>query len=56
MKSLASFCAVLSLALLGGTVVHAAETFPNRPVRFVVPYAPGGNVDITARTIAPKFG
>lgn len=33
----------------------AAEQFPNRPIRFIVPYAPGGNVDISARTIGPRM-
>jgi tripartite-type tricarboxylate transporter receptor subunit TctC len=33
-----------------------AQDFPNRPVRLVVPYPPSGNVDITARTVAPAFG
>ncbi len=35
---------------------HAAETFPVRPIRFIVPYAPGGNVDISARIIAQPLG
>ena len=32
-----------------------AQDFPNRPVRIVVPWPPGGNVDITARTIQPAL-
>ncbi len=35
--------------------VDAAERYPNRPVRFVVPYAPGGGSEITARAIGQKL-
>src|SRR5260221_6115586 len=45
---------VLPLAVFVSTA--CAQDFPDRPVRLVVPWPPSGNVDITARTVAPAFG
>ncbi|HYC44179.1 MAG TPA: tripartite tricarboxylate transporter substrate binding protein [Burkholderiales bacterium] len=34
----------------------AAQTYPAKSVRVIVPYAPGGNTDFTARAIAERLG
>lgn len=39
-----------------GPVVHAAEKFPSQPVKLVVPFSPGGSVDITGRSISERLG
>jgi len=53
MKQSVNSIAVLLLTLAFGAT---AQDYPARPVRLIVPYPPGGNVDITARIIGPTLG
>ncbi|HTP62319.1 MAG TPA: tripartite tricarboxylate transporter substrate binding protein [Burkholderiales bacterium] len=58
MTYLFRFASFLTTFLLcvGCILDAAAQEFPNRPVHIVVPWPPSGNVDITARTVAPALG
>ena len=35
---------------------HAQAAWPNKPIKLIVPYSPGGPVDQIARVIAPRLG
>lgn len=42
-------------ALALGAATAAAQTFPDRPVRIIVPYAPGGGADVQARLLQNRL-
>jgi tripartite-type tricarboxylate transporter receptor subunit TctC len=48
--------ALLALALvLYPALAFGQASYPNRPVRMIVPFAPGGASDFVARIISPRF-
>lgn len=53
MKQFARIAAILVAACAGAAA--SAQGWPTKPVRIVVPYPPGGGIDILARQLAEKF-
>jgi tripartite-type tricarboxylate transporter receptor subunit TctC len=52
---IASTCIALAVAYIGITAAHAQDMYPSKPVRMIVPYAPGGPIDVWGRILAQKL-
>ncbi len=56
--NLRSLSGIILLAILGASAVTGealAQAYPNRPLRLLVPFTPGGGTDILARIVAGKM-
>ena len=51
----ASRAAIIAAAIVCTPPLHAAETFPARPLRLIVPFPPGGGTDIIARMVGQRL-
>ncbi len=51
-KYLQSF---MGLFVCAGAALAQSDAFPTKPIRIIVPFAPGGSVDLISRLISPKM-
>jgi tripartite-type tricarboxylate transporter receptor subunit TctC len=56
MKMHGLIASLLGLLAAGLAATSPAQTYPAKPIRWIVPYAPGGGSDVIARTISGPLG
>ena len=49
-------CVAVTLSLGAATLPAAAQTYPGRPIRLIIPYPPGGAGDIVGRLLSARLG
>ncbi len=55
LKRVARSLALCGLALTASSAAWAQDAFPSKPIRIIVPFAPGGSIDISVRWIAQRL-
>jgi len=56
MRILVTLAAMACMAIAGQTAMAQTDDYPSKPIRFMVPYPPGGGLDIMARRVASQLG
>jgi len=56
LKTLGAAAGIAAMLIGAATGARAESDFPNRPIHVIVPYPPGGIVDIVARAVAEQVG
>lgn len=49
------FSVTLAAIVFAASAAHAAQSYPAKPVRFIIPFPPGGSADFFARMLVPDL-